>query len=503
MSTTRSSFSPLRYLSIIFILVFTAVALQAQDAEDSLRYGYHRDVPGWDAHLTQSDWSMLYYQLIYDALLTEDSDGNLLPQLATEWVVEDSQITFTLRDDVVFSDGTAFDASVVQANIERIQNGSFRPLIAQLRSVESVEVVDDFTVQFNLSSPDPALLLNLSRHAGVMLSPASFENARTEPIGSGPYTLNLEDSLIGVSYLFDKSDSFWGASDIAIAQIEIRVAGGSALMNAMLAGELDVFAPVGTRNVPRLEEQGYEVIGNIAGVGAFNILDRAGTIVPEFADERVRCALSHAIDRQAMSEALTNGASIITAQYPLAGTYGAPSDVDLSYNPDLARELLAEAGAENLTFTVPIASSSQQSGQGSNSVIQGFFADVGVTMEFESVDNLQQAINSGEYPAAFSGISDRHVVDFVRSRLLQRAQLNPFGVVNDNIEALYQEALALPNDEAESVWANIAQQAMTQCVVIPYLANDSRIAISPDVVGAEAFYLMTGVINLRQVELSR
>ncbi|HEY0216979.1 MAG TPA: ABC transporter substrate-binding protein [Cellulomonas sp.] len=133
-----------------------------------------------------------------EPLVGRDTDGTILPWLATEWTASDDGLTwdFTLADDVSFTDGTPFDAAAVQANVEHVQDpetGSSTGYLA-LAKVASVEVVDATHARFHLTEPDSALLESLSQQWVAMESPAGLARGTDDncaaPIGTGPFVVD-------------------------------------------------------------------------------------------------------------------------------------------------------------------------------------------------------------------------------------------------------------------------------------------------------------------------
>ena len=152
---------------------------------------------------------------MYDTLLKREPDGTLSPMLATEWALSDDSMSLALelRTDVTFTDGTAFDAEAVKANIEHFQTAN-GPLQNNISSIESVEIVDADTVNLQLSSPDPDLPFNLANAGGYMASPAALTSPEltTVPVGSGPYVLDTSRSVVGSSIMFTRNPDYWGES---------------------------------------------------------------------------------------------------------------------------------------------------------------------------------------------------------------------------------------------------------------------------------------------------
>ena len=133
-----------------------------------------------------------------DSLVSRDSDGTIIPWLATEWSVAEDNLSwdFTLKDDVTFTDGTPFDAEAVKVNVEHLKDPATESSTGYLAlgKVESVEVVSDTVARFTLSAPDSALLESLSQPWVAIQSPAGIARGMEEncqaPIGTGPFIVD-------------------------------------------------------------------------------------------------------------------------------------------------------------------------------------------------------------------------------------------------------------------------------------------------------------------------
>src|SRR5207245_658490 len=153
---------------------------------------------------------------IYDSLVRVDPKGNIIPWRAEKWETssDGKTVTFTLRTDVKFHDGTSFDADAVKWNIDRYKTtqGSLRT--ADLGSVDSVTVVDPKTVKFNLKSAFAPLLGALVDRAGMMVSKAVVASAGADftlkpfKAGTGPFILT--EPVKGDHYTLEKNSNWWG-----------------------------------------------------------------------------------------------------------------------------------------------------------------------------------------------------------------------------------------------------------------------------------------------------
>ncbi|TMD60597.1 MAG: hypothetical protein E6I87_05775 [Chloroflexi bacterium] len=140
----------------------------------------------------------VHYQ-IYDSLVRVDETQKIIPWLATKWDIssDGKTVTFTLRDDVTFHDGTKFDAANVKWNIERYQKTTGSARTGELASVASVDAPNATTAVFNLKAPFSPLLANLIDRAGMMVSQKAYDaignpddfTRKAFKAGSGPFML--------------------------------------------------------------------------------------------------------------------------------------------------------------------------------------------------------------------------------------------------------------------------------------------------------------------------
>jgi len=159
----------------------------------------------------------VHYQ-IYDSLVRVDETQKIIPWLATKWDIssDGKTVTFTLRDDVTFHDGTKFDAANVKWNIERYQKTTGSARTGELASVASVDAPNATTAVFNLKAPFSPLLANLIDRAGMMVSQKAYDaignpddfTRKAFKAGSGPFMLTeaVKDDHITL----EKNPNWWG-----------------------------------------------------------------------------------------------------------------------------------------------------------------------------------------------------------------------------------------------------------------------------------------------------
>lgn len=405
-----------------------------------LRLGAMLEPTSWDPAQANEGHLLPYYQAVYDTLLRRQPDGSLTPMLATEWELADDGLTLslTLRDDVVFSDGSELDAEVVKANLDHFA-ATGGPMGSGLAAVDEVVVTGDDSIDLVLGEPDPALALALSGPAGMIASPETVgtEEIVTAPSGSGPYVLDTAATVSGSRYAFDRNADYWG-DDLPFDRIEISVLSDeTARVNALKSDQVDAVFLQTSASASDVAASGYANVPYDTDWEGLIFFDRTGAMVPELADVRVREALARAVDRDAILQAVQGGAGTLTGQIygPESAGYDPEFDDAHSYDPERARELLAEAGAEDLEITLPVSPALDPAIYAA--IIQNW-QDVGVTVNrFEwGPGQALPAMLRGEWPLVYMAVARQIDWGQVPYALAPDATWNPLGTEDDELTAL-------------------------------------------------------------------
>ncbi|MFV2020147.1 ABC transporter substrate-binding protein [Micromonospora sp. LOL_023] len=334
-------------------------------------------------------------QTIFDPLVKLDANDQPVPGLATEWaVVDDGVMEFTLREDVVFSDGTPFDAEAVRFNIDRAMNDDESNIKAELANVQAVEVVDEHTVRFDLDPPNPAAFpIILSDRPGLMASPDAVRAAGSStafsdaPVGAGPYAVE------GAWYSRERVnvrawDGYWNAEERLLGGIDFIETSTDASLGALQAGDLDVQYIEDDKVGAACADDRLRVMSSSTNEIRALLINQA---MEPFDDVRVRQALRHALDREAIAAALTDGRSEAATQWFPEGSvaYSAELADAYLYDPERARELLAEAGyPDGVTFTAEIGGTFTAYVR-MGELVQAQLQQAGFTMDLQLIDPAQ------------------------------------------------------------------------------------------------------------------
>jgi peptide/nickel transport system substrate-binding protein len=330
------------------------------DPNGTFRYVFVQNPSSFDPHRSANAWDMIFFRMVYDQLIMENAAGELVPGLATEWnfVDDNTALEMKLREDVDFIDGAHFNAEVVKANLERAKNLPESVLKGQLERVADVEVLDEYTVRINLSGPGGNLPALFSGGAGSMISPDALDNPDLDinPVGSG--FAKLTEYIPGQVTRYDRNENYWDPEAAKAAHYEVLVqTSAPTRMNMLQTGQAEL-----TYLDPSQADQAVAAGLNTApskSLSIMSVLVNPGK--PPFDDYRVRQAVEHAIDKQAIVDGVFFGIGSPVAQYLPPDHWAFDPDVtpenpEYAYNPERARELLAEAGypdGVDFEFVVP------------------------------------------------------------------------------------------------------------------------------------------------------
>ncbi len=329
------------------------------------------------------------YSNVFEGLTRFMSDGSVVAGLAESWDISDDGTTYTfrLRDGVTFHDGTTMDADDVKFTLDRARaEDSANAQKALFAGISEVTVIDPTTVEVALSAPDGNFLFNMAWGDAVIVAPESIENIKQNPIGTGPFKFGswVQGDRIEIS----RNAEYWGDAPALEAATFKFISDPTAAFAAIMAQDIDAFAGFpAPENLPQFEaDPRFQVlVGSTEGETILSTNNK----MPPLDDVRVRQAIAHAIDRQA----IINGA-MFGLGTPI-GTHFAPHNpdyVDLTaksnYDPEKSKALLAEAGfADGFTTTLklPPPSYARRGGE----IIAAQLRAVGIDTEITNLEWAQ------------------------------------------------------------------------------------------------------------------
>jgi len=305
---------------------------------------------------TVDDWVINH---ILESLVMYDKNFDIVPLLAESWKVseEGSVYTFKLKEGIKFHDGTPFNADAVIFTIEHIKTGVANYRVAMVKDIVKV---DDYTVRFVLKSPSLVFLLYLAGGGTVgIVSPTAYEKDKdrwgTEVlVGTGPF--KFEKWIRGQEIALVRNDEYKHGPDFLdnkgpayLEKIVFKIIPEpTTLVGAVKSGDVDFTTYVPPVFVQELKKDSTIQFYNAPSMGSrwlsFNLQRKL------FQDKRIRLAIAHAINKEPIADIAWSGTAIPTCSLLGAATVGyyGVSDKCIEYNPEKSKQLLAEAGWEDL-----------------------------------------------------------------------------------------------------------------------------------------------------------
>ena len=284
---------------------------------------------------------------LYDPLVRRGNDGKLYPALAMEWkALDDHTWQFKLRQGVKFHNGEPFDANAVKFSIERILNPKTKSPIVELRKVDRVDVVDNYTVNIITKQVVPNLPDSLALFGGCIVPSKYIQQQGEEafaqkPVGTGPFKFKewqKDDHLTLVA-----NQEYWGGAPRIDELVFRSLPDPADRVAALLSGQVDIINQVPADSQERVKGDPNLRLEKAAGLRLY-YLSTAYEQGPT-ADVRVRQAISYAIDTQALIKHLLNGNGVPAAAPVTQFSFGYdPALKPYEFNPQKAKDLLAQAG---------------------------------------------------------------------------------------------------------------------------------------------------------------
>jgi peptide/nickel transport system substrate-binding protein len=393
---------------------------------------------------------------VLETLTRFDSSGQFVPWLAESWEqdVAGKSITYKLKQGVKFQDGTDFNAEAVKWNIDQLLAVDK----AEFRNVASVEAVDAHTVKLNLKSWDSTMLESVTNFLWIM-SPTAFEKLgqdtfSKQPVGTGAFVIDQFEQDVKVT--FKKNENYWQSGKPYLDGLEFHIINDPLIASASFkTGDVDGYLMAPTSTIKELEGEA-NVVRLTSGLGA-----RAGGFITDsanpdspFADVKVRKAMGHAIDSEAITKSLYGDTVINTNQWGVSTSWSYnPSVEGQPYDPDKAKQLLAEAGYPK-GFKTKLTGGAADSDR--LTAVQAYLKEVGIDAQIEIVEIGKYKDMTGA-KAAWDGIITYNFRGDADLALYMTRNLAPGGPLYSNnifhpedVTKLFEEAKVAPDQATKT-----------------------------------------------------
>ncbi|ALX50388.1 ABC transporter substrate-binding protein [Lentibacillus amyloliquefaciens] len=486
-------------------------ANSGSDGEDVLVFARGGDSESLDPGSTTDGESSRVTRQVLESLLDFDKESfEVVPGLAEDWEVSDDGLnyTFYLEEGVTFHDGTDFNAEAVKTNFERWadpeheyafeEEGYVYSMYGTMfggyqgddsHVIEKINVVNDHEIEFVLKQPLGYFLQNMAMSYFAITSPAALEEygpqINENPVGTGPFKFEswTKDDSIELSKFEDYRKDGLPKVDSVVFEV---IPDNAARLIALQSGEIDIMDGLNPDDAETVEaEEGVELYtrseNNVGYVG-FN------TQKEPLNQVEVRRAINHAIDRQAIAEAMYAGYAQ-PAKNPLPPSYmGYNDDVEgYEYDVEKAKSLLAEAGYEDgmeiELWTMPVARPYMPDPETVAEIVQNNLSEVGIEVSIvreEWAPYLEKTLQ-GEQEMFMLGWSGTNGdPDYFMSSLLHGDNVgssNRTFYENDEVDELLNQAkTSIDQDERAELYKEAQTLISEDAPMVPLVHSEPVLA---------------------------
>ena len=386
----------------------------------SVVVGIQQDIDSLDPHKATAAGTKEILFNIFEGLVKPDENGNLICAVASDYSISDDGLvyTFTLRDNVKFHNGNTVTGEDVKYSLERaagLLDGT--PLISTLQTIQSVDILDNKTVQVTVGAANTELIYSF---VAAIIPAGSGEDTAADPVGTGPFSFVSYTPQEGI--VVKKNTDYWQEGLPYLDEVEFKITGSAdtALLE-LQGGSIDIYAYLTDSQANTLKDT-FQVVSSPSNVVQALFLNNAEKPLD---DVRVRQAICYALDKDMINEFVAggNGTPVSSAMLPTLKDYYV--DLNDMYgstaNIDKAKELLADAGyPDGFDLTIAIPSNYEfhmQTGE----VVAEQLKEVGINVTIDAMEWstwLDQVYNGRQYQATISGITS----DLTPGYLLNRFQ---------------------------------------------------------------------------------
>ncbi|MEX2542649.1 MAG: ABC transporter substrate-binding protein [Trueperaceae bacterium] len=440
---------------------------------------------------------------------------DLVPALATEWETnEDGSVwTFTLREGVNFQDGTPFNAEAVKFNFDRwndpAHEASFRDQgktyvpwgwvfggpKGEGSVLDEVAVVDDHTVEFRMTQPMPFLPTLMAAIYFQMDSPTAVREAGADygtpgvgSVGTGPFS--FVEWREGEGVTVERNDDYWNGPAQVDRVVFRAITEPTARLAELQAGSIDIAVLLAADDLQTVEnDSNLEVVTAEAELNVGYLAMHQDN--EPLGDVLVRQAIAHAIDREAIVEAFYQGLGVVAQDHLPPSLFGHGMEWPYDYDPERARELLAEAGYPDGFSTelwyMPVSRPYYPAPQPIAETMASYLADVGIDAQLMTEDwtTYLADYTTGKFPMYMLGWNaDYADPDNFLTTFFGPGAPEQLGWDSpETVDALGQARQIADQDERTELYQQAVNNVAEEAASIPMAHNRSLNAVRSNIDG--------------------
>jgi peptide/nickel transport system substrate-binding protein len=484
--TTRPTKHPLARARVAAAVAIASAVLAGACGSDGggggdgggriLRYGYDLSAQftnTFDVQKSRGDCDSIALAPLYDTLVHKKPGNELEPGLAESWkILDPTTIEVTLREGLVYSDGSPLNADALQ---QALEHNSKNDQLSDLRKIETYTKVDERTLRMKMKQPIAAQMpATFTARDGMPMKPGSTSE---QPIGAGPFV--LASFQPGAKISLRKNDKYWNDEVYkGLDGIDLTQTGtGPPAVSALLAGDLDLVRMEADSYADVKQRGGYEVV--VQSTGAYlqfefrqNFKDKP----TPFANKLVRQAVSHALDRKKINDVVQDALGEVASQpFPKDSPAYVPEVADLyPYDPEKAKALLDRAGyPDGFEFVMAIPGGNIANMERQSTLVQQMLDAIGlkakvnrilgsdiatqyyilgkgdafVAAELDSTfptGKLQNNYGVGQFVAIWDGVERDDITDLMLKAQATTSLDETYRLVREGVKIAMNEALDVP-----------------------------------------------------------
>jgi ABC-type dipeptide transport system, periplasmic component len=449
----------------------------AQDLEDSL-----------DPHLARAAGTKEVLFNIFEGLVKPDSEGNLVPAVASEFIVSEDHksYTFMLRENVKFHNGAEVTAEDVEYSIKRCADtSSGAPLVSAYSIIDSVEIKDEKTIIIHLTEPNVEFLA----YTTTAIIPKDVEDINSNPIGTGPFkyvSRAPQENLI-----VERFEEYWGEK-AHLNRVEFKVvADADMIVMSLKGGSVDMFQRLTSSQTMELGEEFTIKEGTMNLIQALYLNNAA----EPFNDVNVRRALSYAVDPVEIIQIMGDGkgTEVGSSVFPAFKKYYL-EELKEVYAQDIeeAKRLLEEAGYPNgfeMTITVP---SNYKPHVDTAQVIREQLKEIGVTANIELIEWsawLDDVYAKKNYESTVIGVdASTLTARALLERFTSQSGSNFTNFSNEKYDEVFRKATSTIDDQEQIKYYQELQTILTEEAANVYIQDMASLVAINSEYGGYTFY---------------
>ncbi len=470
--------------------------------EEVIRIAMKSEIDSLDPYLASATDTDIMMNNVFDGLFDTDENGELVPNLATDYTISDDNLTytFTLVEKAVFHNGELVTAEDVVYSFSKLAGlDTGEPMSDKWAVVEDVVATGDYEVEVTLKEVDSGFLARTI----VAIVPAGYDDQATHPIGAGPF--KFVERKVAQELILERNDDYYMEDKVAeVAEVRFLLMPDTQTATlAMQSGEIDIIPGIDTQSLMQLGDG----VNTIAGPQNMSVMFGLNHTVEPLNDLHVRQAINMAINKEEIIEtAMQGNATRIDSNFSPAMAFFYEDGVEnyYEYDTEAAMELLAEAGYPDgfdLSMTVP---SHAQMYTDTAQIIADQLSQIGINVTLEPVEWstwLERVYTEFDHESTIIGFTGKIDPYDVLVRFVDGYSRNFINYNNTDYDAAIEQAIKETDDNKRATYYKEAQTILAEDAASVFLMDpDSTTVMREGLSGLKLYPI--GKLNLEDLTIT-